>query len=125
MAYRRVRKQTTPTSPNASRPRSAQASLIAASSICGTGIGMAIAANKVPGIRAAVVHDVYSAERSRKSNNAQILAMGSLVIGPKVARQLVSVWLDSEFQGGASARKIQKIALIEEHFQLPQPGARS
>lgn len=51
--------------------------------ICGTGIGMAIAANKVPGIRAAVVHDPYSAERSRKSNNAQILTMGALVIGPR------------------------------------------
>ncbi len=85
--------------------------------ICGTGIGMAIAANKVPGIRAAVVHDAYSAERSRKSNDAQILAMGSLVIGPKVARQLVSIWLDSEFQGGASARKVEKIARIEKHFQ--------
>ncbi len=85
--------------------------------ICGTGIGMAIAANKVPGIRAAVVHDAYSAERSRKSNDAQILTMGSLVIGPKVARQLVSIWLDSEFQGGASQRKVEKIARIERHFQ--------
>lgn len=82
--------------------------------VCGTGIGMAIAANKVPGIRAAVVHDPYSAERSRKSNNAQILAMGALVIGPQLARQLVSIWLSSEFQGGDSARKVEKIGLIEE-----------
>lgn len=85
--------------------------------ICGTGIGMAIAANKVPGIRAAVVHDAYSAERSRKSNDAQILTMGALVIGPRVARQLVSIWLDSEFEGGGSTRKVQKIASIEEHFR--------
>jgi ribose 5-phosphate isomerase B len=81
--------------------------------ICGTGIGMAIAANKVSGIRAAVVHDPYSAERSRKSNDAQILTMGASVIGVQVARQLVSIWLESEFQGGDSARKVAKIGLIE------------
>jgi ribose 5-phosphate isomerase B len=81
--------------------------------ICGTGIGMAISANKVPCIRAAVVHDPYSAERSRKSNNAQILTMGALVIGPQLAKQLVSIWLKSEFQGGDSARKVEKIGLIE------------
>jgi ribose 5-phosphate isomerase B len=78
---------------------------------------MAIAANEVSGIRAAVVHDPYSAERSRKSNKAQILTMGALVIGPRVARQLVSIWLDSEFEGGGSTRKVQKIAAIEEHFR--------
>jgi ribose 5-phosphate isomerase B len=83
--------------------------------VCGTGIGMAIAANKVPGVRAAVVHDPYSAERSRKSNDAQILTMGSLVIGSQVARRLVSIWLESEFQGGDSRRKVEKIALIEQH----------
>ncbi len=81
--------------------------------ICGTGIGMAIAANKVQGIRAAVVHDPYSAERSRKSNDAQILTMGASVIRAQVARQLVSIWLESEFQGGDSARKVAKIGLIE------------
>jgi ribose 5-phosphate isomerase B len=81
--------------------------------ICGTGIGMAISANKVPGIRAAVVHDPYSAERSRKSNNVQVLAMGALVIGTQLARQLVSIWLESEFQGGDSARKVEKIGNIE------------
>ena len=85
--------------------------------VCGTGIGMAIAANKVPGIRAAVVHDPYSAERSRKSNNAQVMAMGSLVIGPQLARSLVSIWLESEFQGGESARKVEKISQIEKKFR--------
>jgi len=85
--------------------------------VCGTGIGMAIAANKVPGIRAAVVHDPYSAERSRKSNNAQIMAMGSLIIGPQLARSLASIWLDSEFQGGESARKVEKISKIEQKFR--------
>lgn len=91
--------------------------------ICGTGIGMAITANKVPGIRAAVAHDPYSAERARKSNDAQILALGACVIGPQVARQLVSIWLDSEFQGGESARKVQKISLIESRNASPVPRA--
>lgn len=93
--------------------------------ICGTGIGMAIAANKIPGVRAAVVHDPYSAERSRKSNNAQILTMGSLVIGAQVARRLVSIWLESEFLGGDSLRKVEKISLIEERHQSPQAEKRT
>lgn len=85
--------------------------------ICGTGIGMAIAANKVRGIRAAVCHDLYSAERSRKSNNAQIMALGALIIGPELAKKLVEVWLNSEFQGGRSERKVKKIMEIEaENF---------
>ena len=81
--------------------------------ICGTGIGMAIAANKVRGIRAAVCHDLYSAERSRKSNNAQIMAIGALIIGPELAKKLVEVWLNSEFQGGRSEGKVKKIMEIE------------
>nr|WP_281273690.1 RpiB/LacA/LacB family sugar-phosphate isomerase [Biomaibacter acetigenes] len=68
--------------------------------ICGTGIGMAIVANKVPGVRAAQCHDVYSAERARKSNDAQIMTMGALVVGTELAKKLVDVWLESEFQGG-------------------------
>jgi ribose 5-phosphate isomerase B len=82
--------------------------------ICGTGIGMAITANKVKGIRAAVCHDIYSAERSRKSNNAQIMALGALIVGNALAKSLVEVWLQSEFQGGGSAKKIEKISLIEQ-----------
>jgi len=85
--------------------------------ICGTGIGMAIAANKVRGIRAAVCHDLYSAERSRKSNNAQIMTMGALIIGSELAKKLVEVWLNSEFQGGRSERKVKRIMEIEtENF---------
>jgi len=85
--------------------------------ICGTGIGMAIAANKVRGIRAAVCHDLYSAERSRKSNNAQIMTMGALIIGSELAKKLVEAWLNSEFQGGRSERKVKKIMEIEaENF---------
>ena len=85
--------------------------------ICGTGIGMAIAANKVPGIRASVCHDPYSAERSRKSNNAQIMALGARVVGEELAKMLVSIWLKSEFQGGGSTAKVERICQYEEEFR--------
>lgn len=77
--------------------------------ICGTGIGMAIVANKVPGVRAAVCHDPYSAERSRKSNNAQVMALGARVVGPELAKSLTDIWLESEFEGGRSEPKVAKI----------------
>jgi len=82
--------------------------------ICGTGIGMAIAANKVPGAYAAQAHDTYSAERARKSNNAQIITLGARVVGPELAKQIVDRWLESEFSGGASARKVEKIVAAEK-----------
>jgi ribose 5-phosphate isomerase B len=85
--------------------------------ICGTGIGMAIAANKVPGVRAAQVYDVYSAERAQKSNNAQIITFGALVTGKALAAKLVEAWLVSEFQGGRSTRKVEKILEIEERYR--------
>jgi ribose 5-phosphate isomerase B len=84
--------------------------------ICGTGIGMAIAANKVPGVRAAQAHDVYSAERARKSNNAQILTLGARVIGPEAAKTVVHAWLESEFAGGASLRKVEKVDDLERRL---------
>ncbi|SHO54048.1 ribose 5-phosphate isomerase B [Anaerocolumna xylanovorans] len=84
---------------------------------CGTGIGMAICANKVPGIRAAVCHDPFSAERARKSNNAQILCMGERVIGVELAKYLVDIWLKSDFTGGSSAPKVDRINQLElEHI---------
>ncbi|MGM7050926.1 ribose 5-phosphate isomerase B [Escherichia fergusonii] len=82
--------------------------------LCGTGIGMAIVANKVPGIRAAQCHDTYSAERARKSNDAQIMTMGARVIGPELAKNIVDVWLASEFEGGRSAPKVDKISYYEK-----------
>jgi ribose 5-phosphate isomerase B len=85
--------------------------------ICGTGIGMAIVANKVPGVRAAVCHDVYSAERARKSNDAQIMTMGALVVGVELAKKLVDVWLESEFQGGRSLPKVEKINKIDVKYR--------
>ena len=86
--------------------------------LCGTGIGMCICANKVPGIRAAVCHDPYSAERSRKSNNAQIMCMGERVIGAELAKTLVDTWLPCEFAGGGSAPKVAEIDRLEqEHIR--------
>jgi ribose 5-phosphate isomerase B len=85
--------------------------------ICGTGIGMAIVANKVPGVRAAQVHDVYSAERARKSNDAQIMTMGAQVVGPELAKLLADTWLRSRFAGGRSAPKVAKINAIDAHFR--------
>ena len=85
--------------------------------LCGTGLGMAIAANKVPGIRACTCHDSYSAERSRKSNNAQIITMGARVIGPELAKNLIDIWLQCEFSGGGSAEKVERIQWYEREFQ--------
>lgn len=84
--------------------------------VCGTGIGMAITANKVPGIRAAVCHDPYSAERARKSNNAQIMCMGERVIGVELAKMLVDIWLECDFSGGRSTPKVEKIMEYEKKY---------
>jgi ribose 5-phosphate isomerase B len=78
--------------------------------LCGTGIGMSIAANKVPGAYAALCADPYSTERSRKSNNANIMTMGAQVIGPELAKTLVTIWMQAEYtHGGRSEPKIQRI----------------
>ncbi len=82
--------------------------------VCGTGIGMAIAANKVRGVRAATVSDPYSAERARKSNNAQILCLGARVTGTELAKVLVDHWLSSEFARGGSERKVAKIDALDK-----------
>jgi ribose 5-phosphate isomerase B len=85
--------------------------------MCGTGIGVAITANKVPGIRAAVCHDSYSAERSRKSNDCNVMTIGARVVGEELAKNLVDIWLASEFQGGRSAPKVERMKEIEKQFQ--------
>lgn len=79
--------------------------------LCGTGIGMAIAANKVPGIRAAQAADSYSAERARKSNNAQIVTIGARTIGPELAKTIVDSWLASEYEGKSDSKVDKLIAL--------------
>jgi D-erythrulose 4-phosphate isomerase len=81
---------------------------------CGTGIGVAISANKVPGIRAAQTHDTYSAERAAKSNNAQIITMGARVIGPELAKAIVDIFLASEFdENGSSASNVEAINKLD------------
>lgn len=82
--------------------------------VCGTGIGMSIAANKVSGIRCALVHDTFSARATREHNNTNVLAMGERVIGPGLALDIVKIWLETEFQGGRHERRVDKITQIEE-----------
>jgi ribose 5-phosphate isomerase B len=78
--------------------------------LCGTGIGVCIAANKVAGAYAALCSDAYSTERSRKSNNANIMTMGSQVVGPELAKTLLTIWMKSEYvPGGRSEPKVQRI----------------
>jgi ribose 5-phosphate isomerase B len=81
--------------------------------ICGTGIGIALAANKVEGIRAAVVSDTFSARMARMHNNANVLAFGSRVVGKGLAIDLVKAWLDNSFEGGRHKRRVDKIMAIE------------
>ena len=87
--------------------------------LCGTGIGMAISANKVPGIRAAQAHDVYSAERARKSNDAQIVTIGARVVGPELAKSIIRAWLASDFEGGRSNAKVDAIKAYERGEHVP------
>lgn len=81
--------------------------------LCGTGIGMAISANKVEGIRAAQCHDTYSAERASRSNDAQIITIGARVVGPELAKAIVDKFLESTFDGGKSQPKVDLISQYE------------
>ena len=85
--------------------------------ICGTGIGMCITANKIPGVSAAVCHDSFSAVRSRCSNNAQIMCIGARVIGNELAKQLLEIWLSNDFSGGGSTDKVEMINEIEKFYR--------
>lgn len=82
--------------------------------ICGTGIGMAMSANKFKGIRAAVCHDIFSTERAKLSNNANIICFGERVIGVELAKKLLDEWLSLTFQDGSSTPKVQAIMEIEK-----------
>jgi ribose 5-phosphate isomerase B len=74
---------------------------------------MAMVANKVKGVFAGTCHDVYSAERLRKSNNAQVLTMGARVVGPELAKSIVTAWVRSEFEGGRSTAKVERMRKLE------------
>lgn len=84
--------------------------------ICGTGIGIGIAANKVPGIRAALCSDTFSAHATREHNDANILTMGQRVVGPGLAIDIVKTFLSSKFEGGRHIRRIDKISQIEKKY---------
>lgn len=84
--------------------------------ICGTGIGVSITANKVPGARAALCHDTFSARATREHNNANILAMGERVIGVGLALEVVDTFLGAEFQGGRHERRVNMIAEVEKRY---------
>ena len=86
--------------------------------ICGTGIGMSIAANKFRGVRAALVNDLYSSRFSREHTDANILVMGGRVVGKDVAKEIVRIWLETPFAGGRHQRRLEKIeALEKENFK--------
>lgn len=81
--------------------------------VCGTGLGVSIAANKIRGIRAAVCGDVFSAQMSREHNNANVLCMGERVLGLSLAELITDTWLKGEFAGGRHERRLEKIAALE------------
>lgn len=82
--------------------------------MCGTGIGISLAANKVKGIRAAVCSEPYSAKLSREHNNSNILAFGARVVGPDLAKMMVKEWLEASFEGGRHAERVAMLMEIEE-----------
>lgn len=84
--------------------------------VCGTGLGISMAANKIPGIRAAVCTDTYMAKMSREHNDANILALGARVVGPGLALEIVDAWLKSEFTGGKHKTRVDKISAIEKKY---------
>lgn len=84
--------------------------------ICGTGIGMAIAANKFPGVRAAPCHDDVTAEMSRRHNDLNVLCLSADLLGAKLIDRMVEIWLNTPFEGGRHARRVEKICLLDKHL---------
>ncbi|SHF00043.1 ribose 5-phosphate isomerase B [Alkalibacter saccharofermentans] len=84
--------------------------------VCGTGLGISISANKVPGIRAALVSDTFSAKMSRAHNDANILALGGRVLGDDLALEIVEAWLNTEFEGGRHGIRVDKIKDLENKY---------
>ncbi len=82
--------------------------------ICGTGVGIGIAASKIPGIRVCTCSDVYTAELSKRHNDSNILTMGARVVGPDLARMIARHWLEAEYEGGRHARRVDLIARLEK-----------
>ncbi|MDE5756433.1 MAG: ribose 5-phosphate isomerase B [Clostridia bacterium] len=84
--------------------------------LCGTGIGISIAANKVKGVRAAVCHDLFTAQMCAQHNDANILSMGGRIVSEELAGQMVEVWLDTPFEGGRHTGRVAKISEIERKY---------
>jgi ribose 5-phosphate isomerase B len=82
--------------------------------ICGTGIGMSLVANRFPGVRATLCHDLYTARMSREHNDSNLLVLGGRLLGKGIAREILQVWLQAEFQGGNHRRRLDEIAALDE-----------
>jgi ribose 5-phosphate isomerase B len=89
--------------------------------LCGSGIGMSIAANKVDGVRAALVHDVTGAALSRQHNDANVLVLGGAMLGERLIRDIVRTWVQTNFDGGRHQRRVDKIRDLEESHGTPPP----
>ena len=85
--------------------------------VCGTGIGISIAANKFPGVRAAVIHDDFTAKMSKQHNDANVIALGGRVLTPEQACKLVNIWQTTDYEGGRHQRRLDKITRLEEDIQ--------
>ena len=92
--------------------------------LCCTGVGMAIAANKLPGVRAATCHDEVTAEMSRRHNDLNVLCLSAEMIGPEVQDKMIKTWLATPFEGGRHARRVAKIASLETACQQPDAANR-
>lgn len=82
--------------------------------VCGTGIGMSIVANKFPRVRAALVHDSFTAQMAKEHNNANILVLGGRIVSVEQGVELVKIWLDTEYEGGRHQKRLDKISLVEQ-----------
>ena len=89
--------------------------------ICGTGLGMCIAANKWPGVRAAPCHDDLTAEMSRRHNDLNVLCLSADLLGERLIDRMVGIWLDTAFEGGRHARRVEKIRTLENGFHTRDP----
>lgn len=88
--------------------------------ICGTGVGISLAANKVKGIRACVCSEPYTAQLSKKHNNTNVLAFGARVVGIELAKMIIDAWLEAEYEGGRHAKRVQMLSEIENSGSLTE-----
>ena len=88
--------------------------------VCGTGLGMCIAANKVPGVRAAPCHDDITAEMSRRHNDSNVLCLSADLLGERLIDHMIEIWLNAPFEGGRHARRVDKITQLERQFEAEQ-----